>query len=259
MSNIRTSPPPNRIGIQRVAFRKRDFDTAIFNYGYDAIVRHAVECPCKSQGSTNVSSCQNCLGLGWVFINPFKTRAILTSINKNTEYKYWSPEFKGTIAATFRDVDRLSFMDLVTLEDNTSLLSEVRPVRISGAQKFIFTSYPVKRINTIFIYNSDSEPLIKLSADDYSVSVYNPQVVKLSSGISFPTDFNDVVTIDYEHEIAYNVIDIPHDFRSSIKVNTNGKEERMELPMQAICQKSHFVNSSSPKFDGTGIKDNSYL
>lgn len=257
--SIRQAAPANTIGVPRTSFVKNNFDSLLWNMGYDIIYYHAVECPCKREGSVNLVDCQNCLGLGWVFINPLQTKAIITSINKNTEYKYWSPEFKGTVAATLRDIERLAYMDKLVLKDKTSILSEIRPVRESGAQKFIFTSYPVDSISSIFLFSSSTTALIKLTTAQYSISTSNPYVVKLDAGIIYPAGFNDVVSIDYEHKIQYNVIDIPHDVRDSTKINTNGKNEIVKLPIQAICQKSHYITGESPKYDGTGIKDNSFL
>lgn len=256
---IRQATPPNLTGVPRTSFVKNNFDSSVWSFGYDVLLYDAIECPCKQSGSTNLSTCQNCLGLGWVFINPIQTKAIITALNKDTTYKYWSPEFKGTIAVTLRDTERLSFMDKIVLKGNTSVLSEVRPVQDTGTQKFIFTSYPVNSINSIFIFNGDSSPLLRLTSADYSISPDNPYVVKLSSGITYPTSFNGVVSIDYNHNVQYNVVDIPHDIRMSTKIDANGKNQKLELPIQAIAQKSHYINGDSPKYDGTGIQDNSFL
>lgn len=256
---IRRSAPPNTIGSTRVDFVKNNFDNAVWLKGYDATLYDAIECPCKQEGTTNLSNCTNCLGLGWVFINPLKTKGIITSVNKDTKYKYWSPEFKGTVAVTLRDTERLSFMDKIVLDNEVSTMSEVRPVRETAGQKFIFTSYPVDKINSIFIFNGANNPLLHISSSDYNIKTENNYVVELSDNISFPVDFNGVVTIDYDHKVQYNVVDIPHDIRSSTQVALTGKNEKQKLPIQAIAQRSHYVTGDSPKYDGTGTQDNSYL
>jgi len=256
---IRTSTPPSSTGSIRVDFQQPQFDRAIFDKGYNVKVYRAVECPCKGQGQTNLTSCQNCLGLGWVFINPLNTKALITSINKNTKFKYWSPEFKGTVAASLRDVERLSFMDKIVLTDKTSILSEIRPIKEDGSQKFIFTSYPVNSIDVIYLFNGSTNSLIKVNSSLYNISSNNPYVVELDDLIPFPVDFNDSISVSYNHNVQYNAIDIPHDIRDSLTTNSNGKEENLPLPIQAICQKSHYITGDSPKFDGSGIKDNSYL
>lgn len=257
--SIRKQIPPNLVGVPKVDFVKNNFDSATWQHGYDVIKYDAIQCPCRTQGSDNISTCQNCLGLGWVYINSIETKAILTSINTNTKYKYWSPEFKGTMSATLLHVNRLSFMDKIVMKNSDSVLSEVRPVKTSGTQKFIFTSYPVKSINSIFLFNGPDNSLIRLTSGLYSISEDNPYVIKLSSLISFPTGFNNVVSIDYNHNVQYNVVDIPHNIRSTTVINQLGQIKPQDMPIQAIVQLSHYITGDSPKYDGTGIKDNSYL
>lgn len=258
MTNIRQTPP-NLVGVPKTDFNKQFFDGSVWNFGYDITKYDAIQCPCRANGSDHLSNCQNCLGLGWVYINPLDTKAILTSININTKYKYWSPEFKGTVSATFMDINKISFMDKIVLKKKYSVLSEVRPVKVTGTQKFIFTSYPVNSINSIFLFKGSSNALTRLTSDLYSISEDNPYVIKLSSSIAYPTSFNNVVSIDYKYNIQYNVVDIPHDIRASTKIESTGKNTTQDLPIQAICQLSHYITGDSPKYDGSGIKDNSYL
>lgn len=263
MSNIRQQAPPAFNGQPQASFVKNDFDNLLFDKGYNVIVYDAVECPCKMQGSTNLSGCQNCLGLGWVFINPIETKAIITSINKDTKYKFWSPEFKGTVAATLRDINKLSFMDKIILKDRYSVMSEVRPVRsvvVGGmTQKFVFTSYPITNVNHVFLYVDETHPLVRLTPDQYTISTDNPYVLKLSSSITYPTGFNGVISVDYDHRIQYNVVDIPHDVRTTTYVNENGQNKMQEMPVSAVLQKSQYVTGDSPIYDGLGLIDNSYL
>ena len=263
MTNIRQQAAPLTNGLPSVSFVKNDFDNLIDAQGYKVIVYDAVECPCKSQGSTNISGCQNCLGLGWVFINPIETRAIITSINKDTKYKFWSPEFKGTVAATLRDVNKLSFMDKIILKDRYSVMSEVRPVKsvVVGdvTQKFVFTSYPITNVNHVFLYVDESHPLTRLTSAQYSISTDNPYVLKLSSSITYPTGFNGVISIDYDHRIQYNVVDIPHDVRTTTYVTESGQKKMQEMPISAILQKSQYLTGDSPLYSGIGLLDNSYL
>jgi len=184
----------------------------------------------------------------------------MSSINYNNQFKYWSPEMKGTAALTVRDTERLSFMDKVIMDEKFAVMSEVRDVRYSGNQAFIFTSYPVIDINMLFLFDSASEPLIRLQAGEYSVSADNPYVIKLNPTGGFATGFNGHVSVDYKHKMQYNVVDLPHELRASVRFDrVTGKKEDFDLPVQAICQKSHYVNGDSPMYSGTGVQDNSFL
>ena len=258
--SIRQAPKTQAVA-PSIHFQKSAFDKLIDDKGYWVKKYDAVRCPCKSNGQDNLSSCENCLGLGYVFVNPIRMKAILTSINSNTQYKYWSPEFIGTIALTVKDTDsqRISLMDKIVLEDQTTIYSEIRPIRTNVSQKFIFTSYPIEKINVIFLFNGTGNALTRLTEDQYSISEDNPYVVKLNSEITYPTNFNNVVSIDYEHLEQYNVQDIPHNIRSSSILDSKGKPTTQQLPVQAICRKSEYFTGDAPEYDGTGIKDNSWL
>lgn len=258
MTNIRTATRPNNIGGIRVDFTQPEFDNAIFDKGYEVIWYEAVRCPCNKAREGHLSTCNNCLGLGWVFVNPIQTKALITSINKDTKYKYWSQELSGTVNVTLRDQERLSVMDKIVLKNKFSLMSELRDVREVAGQKFIFTTYPIDQIHSVFLFNSVSTKLVRLTMDEYMVSTDNPYVLKINK-TPLPTGFNNVVSIKYKHKVQYNVIDLPHDLRYSTELNRKGQEIELPLPIQAIARKSEYLTGYSVNYDGTGILDNSYL
>jgi hypothetical protein len=98
-----------------------------------------------------------------------------------------------------------------------------------------------------------------LTPDKYSISADNPYVLKLDTSITYPTNFNGVLSIDYDHKIQYNVVDIPHDVRTTTYINDNGQNQMQEMPVSAVCQKSQYLTGDSPFYDGLGLQDNSYL
>ena len=254
--SIRTATKPNLIGTPNLPLFQNDrFESAIWLKGADVILESAIECPCKGKTGSPLVTCQNCLGLGWVFLNPLATKAIVSSVNYKTKYSQWSPELTGTISITVRDQERFSFMDKVTFASRTSILSEVRPVIDTGTQKFIFCSYNVRKIKSIYIFNSDATKLLKLSSDKYTIKSDNSMVVQLNS-VSYPTPFNGVVSIEYEHAVAYHIIDIPHDVRSTFLVNSKGQNEEVNLPLQGIARRAHLVFGQSTNYAGTNLLDN---
>lgn len=253
---IRTATPPNMIGNPNIPlFEKDRFESEIFNKGYDVIIEHAVVCPCKGTSGSAKTSCKNCLGLGWVFVNPLKTKVIASSINHDTKFKYWSPELTGTVNLTARDEERFSYMDKVIFVGSSNIFSEIRPIVNTGGEKFIFTSYRVKAIRSIFMFEADNAKLVRLTADKYSVKPENLCVVELT-GFTLPA--NNVLSIDYEAEVSYNVIDQPHDFRSSFSLDDNGKIAENNMPVQAIARKSHIVLGFPTNFAGDNLLNNDW-
>lgn len=260
MANIRTSTRPNNIGTPRVDFQQPNFDNLVFDKGYDVILYEAVRCPCNTGREGAQVDCNNCLGTGWVFVNPLKTKAIITSINKDTKYKYWAAELSGTVAVTVRDSERLSIMDKIVLEDMTSLYGELRDMRTyDDGTNFIFTTYPISEVESVFLFDSNSEPLIHINKELYSVSEDNPYVLKFSSSVLLKNTFNGVVSIKYKHKVQYNVTDLPHDIRYSTYLDSNGREKVLPLPIQAVAVKTENINGDSVLYTGAGIIDNSYL
>jgi len=259
--SIRSQTPPDSVGKPTAnIFIREDFNNVLWDNGYDVLLRQAVACPCKGSSSDSKPSCNNCLGLGWVFVNPIKTRAFVSSINKSTQYKEWSPEFIGTVAITFMNVDKIGFMDEVMLLNNYSLMSENLDIRNTTdipSKKFIFCSYRPITINSIFVYKSDNEELIKVDPSLYSISTNNPFVVDIT--YNFLQGFNGKISISYSHKVVYNVIDIPHDMRMTKAYDNNGKREYQEMPVQCIARKSQYELGSPTNYLGTNLLDNSYL
>lgn len=263
--SIRQQTAPNLIGQPSPEFSKPAFDAAIWNKGYSVTIERAIECPCKSNNHPPLATCTNCLGTGWVFINPIKTMALMSSLNKNTEYKDWSPELLGTASCTVMDDNKLGFMDKITLLNtngsnpipNESIFSEVKQLRTAtDTTKFIFLAYKPTEIEDVFIFNGAGNKLTRLASTDYSVREENSYVIEFT--YSFPTGFNGSISIRYKHQVQYLVLDIPHDIRGSKIKDSNGKLINIVLPNNAIVRRAHEV-LSVPNFAGNNIQDNSYL
>lgn len=264
MSSIRTQTSPNLVSQPKANILiPNDFHAAIWNNGYDVMLENAIACPCDN-GSAPSPSCQNCLGTGWVFVNPIKTKALITSVNRNTKYKDWSPEMVGTVSATFMHADRFSFMDKITLLNNFSYMSEIRPIRekvideeTGEKEYFIFTTYRVVDIEAVILFGSDNQSLIKISPGYYEVSQFNDFVIKLTfEGVE---SYTGKISVTYRHKVTYNIVDIPHDMRVSWQVTNNGKREMQEMPIQCIARKSGYELGASTNYTGNNVNNNSWL
>lgn len=258
--NIRTATPANLIGQPEVEFRQNDFNALITTKGYNCIIEKAVRCPCEGEAESANPSCQNCFGTGWIFINPVKTDIIASGINLSNKYKDWSLELAGTISLTVRDDDNesLSFYDKVSFVDRFSKFSEVLRVRDTGTEVFVFTTYKVKEVYEIFLFNGNTQKLRRLNENEYSLNPNNPYVIDLLV-TDYPAEFNNVVSVRYKHEIQYHVIDLPHELRGSTRVLETGSREDFVLPMNAIARRVHLIAGAKPNYFGTGWQDNSYL
>ncbi len=262
MSNgksIRTAASPDLNGQPNVGlFRKNDFEALIWQKGYDVLIEQAIECPCRGKSGSPKPSCNNCLGTGWVFINALKTKAIISSINKQTKYQQWSPELSGIINVTVRDSERFSFMDKVTFITRNSVFSEVRPVIDTGESTFLFCSYRVEEIKNIWMFNSDSNKLVLIDPSLYEIKSSNNLIIELGD-IPYSEPFNGVLSVEYEHKVSYNIVDIPHDFRSTFLINNNGKNVEYNMPVQGIARKSHLELGAPTNYSGDNLLYNDTL
>lgn len=253
---------PNLVGNPSVEFNKNGFEAAIWNKGYDITIEQAFECPCKNHENQPLTSCQNCLGTGWIFINPVQTKAIITSINKDTKYKSWSKELVGTVSITTMYDDPLSFMSRITLInsatiENRSIYSDVVKVRNLTNKPFVFLAYRPLEIIGVYAFQQTSLPLIKVPSNNYSISEDNPYILDFNYDFDdYIDDFNGFITVVYKHELQYHIIDIPHDVRNSYITNSDGQGEQITLPVNAYARKAQNMYEIANR-DGSGIIDNS--
>ena len=248
--NILVKPAPNLTGIASPEFFETEFDAAIYLKGYRVILERALRCPCHTFDSPLID-CQNCFGTGYFYVNPIDTKALITGINQNNQYKNWSEELLGTIAITVResDKDNLGFFDKVTIKDQFSTFSENIKVRRIDNELFGFTTYKPVNILAVYTFIASDKPLLKLNEMSYHINDKNGYSV-IFEGV----EEGDIVSIYYRHEWEGHIIDIPHEIRASWKKDkTTGRLLQTSLPVQAIARRSHLIATDKPNFDGSGI------
>lgn len=254
---IRTKSSPNLISQPVVNFDKNSFDATLWNKGYNVLHEESRPCPCRSKNSGSpLPNCQNCRGFGWVFINPIRTKALVSNINKKQRYVEWSEETIGTISATLMNDDKLAEMDRITFLEVVSKRSEILKIRESSSQKFVFLTYKPNEILDVFYFESSSTPLIKLTESQYGISSENEYILLLN--FTEPSGFNGVVTVGYLCNPSYIIIDLPHDLRASMIMNSMGQLEKIDLPINAILRKTHIMFGVNDYIGGIKTLDNSY-
>ena len=252
-------PTPNLQNQANFGFRVNDYEAAIWQKGYTVLWEKALRCPCRTNNTDHLSTCKNCGSTGWVFINPVRTRALLSSINSDTKFKEWSEEKLGTVTVTMIKANQLSFMDRITVEDSEGFHNQLLQPKIETVTEeenlFAYTTYNIEQILEIFLFEDVDVPLKRLFIDtDYTYS---------GNKIIFNEDYKELenmtISIKYQHRLQYHVIDIPHETRNSYKIDsTNGREENIKLPINAVARRSHYVLDAA-NYLGDRIINNSYL
>lgn len=244
---------PNTIGQPTVHFNKNDFEGTIWAQGYDIIIERAIKCPCKSKGTDNLSNCQNCGGSGWVFINPVQTKAIIHSQNQTTKYKEWSEEQVGNANITVRDIDRLGFMDRITLLRGESIHTQTAyPVNYRN-KLFSFLDYKPRYVYEVFMFHKHNEKLVLLSDEsDYTIDDH-----KIILNNKFNNLENLTLSLRYIHSPQYHIIDVRRDVMVSTTYAVGEGKKKQQMPISAIGRRAHYVLDKQ-NFNNDYILDNSY-
>jgi hypothetical protein len=252
INNIVQKPSPNLLGQPVVNFELNDFESAVWNKGYEVIHEQMIKCPCKQNLNEGnfLSDCSNCQGSGYVYLNPSRTRMILHSMNYNTKYKEWSEEKIGTVSVTSMQRDRLSFMDRITVVDSSAVQSELLILKLYGSTKFLYTIYDITSIIDIFTFSDSVSPLRKLNEGVDFVYERNKVIILTNDAIG------KVFSVRYNHNSQYHIVDLVHDVRNSPKFDSNKLNVEI-FPVNAIARRSHYILSAL-NFEGNNIIDNSY-
>lgn len=254
MTNMVTAyqTPPAAIN-PRVGWDVNRFETLIQTQGYDALIDRALRCPCcdKATGQA-MSTCKNCGGRGWFFVDRTETRLLAQHMDSKKRYDEWSQVNRGTASITTRGIDKLGFMDRIILTQLEEWFSEtLHPVLFDG-QLIAYPIYEPLEITNMFLFASDAAPLVPLSVDMYSVVgnkiVFSENVVNLVDLESLDIkDVNEIplhITIRYSHYPVYHVIDMNRELMRvrEGKLCGQGYDEYLrQMPINVLARKAHYI------------------
>jgi hypothetical protein len=253
-----TTAPISGVNTSRADFVKSKFDILISEKGYKVIHEKALRCSCVSRNGNQLTSCKNCGGSSWVFINPTETRMVIHSMNLNTKYKEWSQENVGTASISSLSETETSFMDRITVIDGTAIFSEAIFLNKYNSIYYWNTIYNIKEILFIGLFVNTGEILKSL--------IYGVDFTYSDNKIVFLTALNYIdplleeqdlsISIRYKHSPQIHIIDSPRETIQTF-VNINGEgEEVVSLPVHSIGRRSHYVLDRQ-NYDNSRIIDNS--
>jgi len=245
---------PEMYRFPRQDFVKEDFNSLIYQKGYELYHEKAIRCSCKIKGMDNLSSCKNCGGSGWVFLNKVKTRMVLQRMNIETKFKEWSEEKMGTVSVSCNDTDSIAFMDKLTLVDGESVHSQnIYPV-LYNDKLFSYTNYYIKEITDCYLFIDPNQKLKRLKENDDFTFENN---VFYLNGKYYKED-GLRLSIRYKHLLTFHVIDSSRDVMRSFVINEDsGKDEPLAFPLHGIARRAHYVIDYE-KFNSNYIFSNDY-
>ena len=241
----------------RADFNANDFSILIQQKGREVVLEKALICSCKDAQGNAQSNCRNCLGAGWLFINPTQTRMILQNMTATVEYLPNGEAVRGDLKVSALDTEELSFMDRITDINSDAIYSQVLFFRTKGtgsnAVTFAFAAYNIKDILYIGYFTGTNTAFQKLVYNtDYTfnkniVTLINPALVAVQSEIS--------VTIRYKHAPAYHIIDMKRESMESFQFT--GTDTLIHLPVAGTARRAHYIIDSN-NLNGDKLINNSY-
>lgn len=255
-----TQEAPAISNVPVVDFDKQKFDSLIDQKGYTCLLESSISCPCRqtsAAGHQPLSSCLNCGGTGWVFINKTKTKMIMHSMNNNTKFSEWSEEKIGTVSITTKDDAKLGFMDKVTVLDGESYYTETVHIKEYEGKLFSFVGYDIVSLLFCFLFKGPKEKLTLLREGiDFTVEtnkiVFNK---KFKKTLKLDEKFN--IGIRYSHRPVFHVIDLPRDVMVT-DIRNGVSVDSVKMPIHGIGRRAHYIAAFENLY-GERLFDNSTI
>lgn len=240
--------PPSIVN-PKVGWDVERFEKLIQSQGYDAFIDRALRCPCvdKATGQA-LSTCRNCLGRGWFFVDRHETRVIAQYMDNKKRYENWGEVNRGTASITTKGIDKLGFMDRIILTQLESYYSEILNPIIFDNELIAYPVYEPLFVTNIFLFVGDSTKLEPIPEDMYKIDK-NKIVFDQSLLSIIPVEDvnqnqpNMSVTIRYSHFPVYHVIDAN---RELMKVRESrfcsyDDESLRQMPINVLARKAHYI------------------
>lgn len=252
-------PVPNLIAPPRADFEEFRYEQLVAQHGVDCLHEKALQCPCKSEQINALSSCKNCGGTGWIFVNAKNIRVVLQGMNYKRVEDIWSTLMNGLINISFLPEHEFSYYDRITRLNAKSVFSEIIDFEEDSGDVFGFLSYSPIKIEHVALYQSASQKLLPLTEDQYEIE-NNMLSIK---NITLP-EFNKITapltaTIRYSHHPTFNIIEVQREIVDKMKWNGKG-EQIQELPGKAVARRTHqledLVNLRNGKLFDNSYEDN---
>lgn len=244
----------------RVGWRIDDFERLIQTQGYDAYIDRAMRCPCvdKATGQA-LSTCKNCLGRGWFFVDRTETRIIAQHMDSKKRYESWGEVNRGTASITTKGIDKLGFMDRIILLQLEEFYSEILRPEVYEGELLAYPVYEPLEISNIFLFVGDYTKLEPIPNEMYVVDknkiVFDQSLLELLpvEDVNQKTP-NMSVSIRYSHYPVYHVIDINRELMKvrESKLCSFDDEQLRQMPINVLARKAHYI------FDQAAYGDEQY-
>lgn len=256
-SNFLPQPPiPISVAPPRADFDKARYDEILLEKGVDVEVEKALQCPCRTSKIGPLSTCRNCGGTGWLFVNKRKTRLVLQGMNLQKTDENWSLVINSIINVSFAPEENLAYYDRITRLNAESIYSEVITLENYLDETFGFFTYQPKKIEYVGLYVNDQSKFIQLTENNFDIL---NQKITLKN-IDLPiNDFNEIpltLTVRYNHAPTFHILEVNREPLDNFA--WTGKGEKIQyLPGKALAKRTSDIKELVKLRQGK-LNDNSY-
>lgn len=261
-----TAQTPPSLDLPKAGWDVNKFEGLIYNHGYEAFIERAMRCPCvdKATGQA-LSTCHNCLGRGWFFVDKRETRIVAQSMNNLKRYEQTGEINRGTARITTRASDKLGFMDRIILTQLEAYYSEVlRPIFYKG-ELIAYPVYEPLDVTSIFLYAGDATRLIPVPKNLYKVEgnkiVFDDSLEEFVPVDDINQKHPEIsITIRYSYYPVYHVIDANRELMKVRERRCSFDDDTLRsMPINVLARKAHFIfdaqKYSSELIDNSVKKD----
>ena len=166
--------------------------------------RRALKCPCSvNERGTSRSSCKNCRGCGYAFVNERTRYVIIRNLQLTEKFMSGGNHDSGDCMITAEaDVDwgleDIVFFPCGVSEVTTEAIKFIR----EGDYWVGYTHYPLVEVEYLGEWQSEDKPYIPISSDNYSTEA-DAYTIRLSGNYSERTEV--VCTIKYQYRPAFQI------------------------------------------------------
>lgn len=253
--------------VKQSSFRKEDIDGLVSNKGYRVIYETALLCPCKTKEIDHRNTCQNCGSTGFLWVNPTRTRMLITGIVHDDKYKDagwvdWGFVDSGMAMITSFEENKLSFMDRITVENAHTHHNQIMFPELNDNETnyFSFTKYTIESIHFIGLFVNDETPIKKLEESiDYT---FHDNVIEYTDAFTTYLTDNNIsapsVSIRFVHKPIFHIVDVVRESLTSTKNNVAQGQQELILPIKAVGKRAHLIKDTE-NYTGDRLLDNSWL
>lgn len=243
-----TEQTPPSLDLPRVGWDVEKFEGLIYNHGYDAFIERAMRCPCvdKATGQA-LSTCHNCLGRGYFFVDKRETKIVAQGMNNQKRFEQTGEVNRGVARITTRATDKLGFMDRIILTQLEAYYSEVLKPFFYKNELIAYPVYEPLEITDIFLYAGDTTKLIPVPDNLYKV---DGNKIVFDSSLEEFVPVDDInqkhpeisVTIRYSYYPVYHVIDANRELMKVRERKCGYPNDTLRsMPINVLAKKAHFI------------------